>query len=42
MDYLADKLDNMVFKSFMSEPYMWRQPAVKPNGEEYYEYFFTM
>ena len=35
---MADKLDEMGFKSSMTDPDVWTRPAVKPAGEENYEY----
>ena len=37
-DFLAEKLDNIVFKSSISDPDFWMRPATKPTGEKYYEY----
>ena len=36
--YIPDKLDEMGLKSSVAEPDVWMRPAVKPDGEEYYEY----
>jgi hypothetical protein len=36
--FLAEQLDSMGFKSTNIDPDVWLQPAVKPDGEEYYEY----
>ena len=36
--FLAETLDNMGFKSTEADPDVWLRPAVKPDGEEYYEY----
>ena len=36
--FLADKLDSMGFKSSAADPEVWLRPAVKADGEEYYEY----
>ena len=38
---MAEKLDDMVFKSSISDSDVWIRPEVKPNGKEYYEYFLT-
>ena len=35
---MADKLDEMGFKSSVDEPDVWMRPAVIPDGEEYYKY----
>ena len=31
----------MSFKSCIADPDVWRRPAVKANGEKYYEYMMT-
>ena len=36
--FLAERLDDMGFKSSMADPDVWMRPAVKPDGESYYEY----
>ena len=36
--YMADKLDEMGFKSSVADLEVWMMPAVKPDREEYYEY----
>ena len=36
--FLAETLDNMGFKSSEADPDVWLRPAMKPDGEEYYEY----
>ena len=37
--YLAEHLDkNLGFQSTIADPDVWRRPAVKADGEEYYEY----
>ena len=36
--FLAQRLDEMNFKPSMADPDVWLRPAVKPDGEEYYEY----
>ena len=36
--FLAEKLDNIGFKSSMADPDVWMRPATKPTGEQYYEY----
>ena len=35
---MADKLDDMGFKSYLADPDIWMRPAVKPDRGEYYEY----
>lgn len=39
--YLAEHLDDMGFTSCHADPDVWRRPAVKSNGETYFEYFLT-
>jgi hypothetical protein len=36
--YMAEKLDELGFKSSMADPDVWMRSAVKADGEEYYEY----
>ena len=36
--FIANKLDEIGFKSSPADPDVWLRPAVKPDGEEYYEY----
>jgi hypothetical protein len=36
--HMAKKLDEMGFKSCITDPNVWMRPANKPDGEEYYEY----
>eukprot|EP00978_Attheya_sp_CCMP212_P000550 scaffold1076_cov32-Attheya_sp.AAC.2 len=36
--FMAEKLDEMGFKSSYADPDVWLRPATKANGEEYYEY----
>ena len=36
--FMARKLDDMGFKSSRGDFDIWMRPAVKPDGEEYYEY----
>ena len=36
--FMAEKLDNAGFKSTYADPDVWIRPAIKPCGEEYYEY----
>jgi hypothetical protein len=35
---MAKKLDEMGFKSSVTDPDAWLRPASRPDGEEYYEY----
>ena len=39
--FLAKKFDAMGFVSCIADPDVWRRPAVKANGDEYYEYVMT-
>ena len=34
---MANKLDDIGFKSVPSDIDVWLRPAIKPDGEEYYE-----
>ena len=36
--FMAKKLDEIGFKSSPADPDMWLRPAIKPDGEDYYEY----
>lgn len=36
--YMAEKLDDLGFKSSQADPDVWMRPAIKSDGEEYYEY----
>jgi hypothetical protein len=36
--FMAKKLDEIGFKSSPADPDVWLRPAVKPDGEQYYEY----
>ena len=36
--FLAEKLDDIGFKSIISDPYFWMGTATKPTREKYYEY----
>ena len=36
--FLAEKLDEMQYKPTQADPDVWIRPAVKQDGEEYYEY----
>lgn len=36
--HMAKKLDELGFKSSVADPDVWLRPAVKPDGETYYEY----
>ena len=35
---MENKLDEVVFKSSPADPDVWLRTAIKPDGEEYYEY----
>ena len=35
---MANKLDEIGFKSIPAGPDVWLRPAIEPDGEEYYEY----
>ena len=39
--HLAEKLDDIGFKSSIADPDVWMRPASKPDGEEYYEYILV-
>ena len=39
--FLAETLDEIGFKSSEADPDVWMKPAVKPDGEEYYEYILV-
>ena len=39
--FLAAKLDDMGFKSTLADPDVWIRPAVKSDGEEYYQYMLV-
>ena len=41
MAFLAERLDKMRFKSSIANPDVWLRPAVKSDGEEYYEYILV-
>ena len=36
--FLAETLDGMGYRSSHADPDVWMRPAVKPDGEKYYEY----
>ena len=36
--FLAETIDSMGFRSSMADPDIWMRPAIKADGEEYYEY----
>ena len=36
--FMAKKLDEIGFQSSPADPDVWMRPAIKPNGDEYYEY----
>ena len=37
-EFLAEQLDDMVFKSSIVDPDVWMREATKIDGEEYYKY----
>ena len=39
--HLAEKLDDIGFKSTIADPDVWRRAAIKLDGEAYYEYILT-
>lgn len=39
--HLANALQIMVFRSRLADPDVWMHPAVKPNGDKYYEYLLA-
>ena len=39
--FLAKKLDELNFKSCIADPDVWRRPATKEDGSEYYKYVLT-
>ena len=39
--FVASKLDEMGFKSCPADPDVWMRPAVKADGEHYYEYILS-
>ena len=39
--FMAEKLDEMGFKSSIADPDVWLRPAIKSDGEEYYEYILV-
>ena len=39
--FLAETLDDIGFKSSIADPDVWMRAAVKPDGEEYYEYILV-
>ena len=40
MDFLAETMDTMGYRTSYTEPDLWLWTSVKPNGCEYYEYIF--
>ena len=36
--FMAEKLDNIGFRTSIADPDVWMRPAMKSSGEEYYEY----
>ena len=41
MALLAERLDKMGLKSGIVDPYVWIRPAIKADGENYYEFIFV-
>lgn len=39
--FLAETLDNIGFKSTEADPDVWIRPAIKADGQEYYEYMLV-
>ena len=39
--HLAERLDEIGFKSSIADPDVWLRPAVKPDGQQYYEYLLV-
>ena len=39
--HLAERLHEMGFRPTMADPDVWLRPAVKPDGEKYYEYILV-
>ena len=39
--FLAQRLDEIGFKSSIADPDVWLRPATKPDGENYYEYILV-
>ena len=39
--FMAKRLDEIGFRSSTADSDVWMRPAIKPNGEEYYEYAMT-
>ena len=39
--FLAERLDEMGFKSSIADPNVWLRPETKADGEEYYEYILV-
>ena len=39
--FLAETLDDIGFKSSIADPDVWLRPAIKPDGEQYYEYILV-
>jgi hypothetical protein len=39
--FLAETLDGMGYRSSHADPDVWLRPAVKPDGEKYYEYILV-
>ena len=39
--FMAKRLDEIGFRSSIADSDVWLRPAIKPNGDEYYEYVMT-
>ena len=39
--FLAERLDDIGFKSSIADPDVWMRSAIKPDGERYYEYILA-
>jgi Reverse transcriptase (RNA-dependent DNA polymerase) len=37
-DHLAETIRTMGFHTCLADPYVWKRPAVKPDGTKYWEY----
>ena len=40
-EFLAERLDDMGFKSSIVDPTVWMREATKSDGEEYYKYILV-
>ena len=39
--HLAQRLNDIGFKSLITDPDVWMRPATNPDGERYYEYILV-